>query len=504
MFPFIDTGDPAQELAQATPHPDDISWASFLYPEGTASSGLPALQTGDVAFRNRYGVISGNVRHGVLNQDIAGAAVQAEDVTGAIAVGAYSGTTRLSFNPANGGLDFLPTVADSIVDGKYSLPVPMSTLMIGKFLVTLPFTLYELAIEAVDGTPTPAGSISFTAQVGAFFGQQNFNEEGWNWFRESDLERSSGDDTFVVAVAGFTTPGINFTTNETVNINSFGIRDFIGFTGAAAGTYYAVRVPASVIASSPTGPNFLVHSAQYDTAVLDASVAPVFAEATLTTGTISGTTATLNLADPLARKTRFLAQDNDFAPFHIRLARSVGAMMRERLAVAGTDVFLVLRVPTTPPFPGVSALPPLIGLDGGVAMNDVAIFGLSYTSTDGVTFTQNPNSTIGSLSCWRSHYRRRKTRSARARRSLSSGGPFSFLLRTLARWLARASPSWPQSPAPLDRQQDLPGRSGESRQSRQDGCVRWRPGRPASTRCDASFATRRPHRPRGGCDRRCR
>jgi hypothetical protein len=66
--------------------------------------------------------------------------------------------------------------------------------------------------------------------------------------------------------------------------------------------------------------------------------------------------------------------------------------MRERLAVPGTDIFLVLRVPTTAPFPGVSALPPLTGLDGGQtppATNEVPIFGLSYTSTDGVTFNQN-------------------------------------------------------------------------------------------------------------------
>ncbi|HEX2341703.1 MAG TPA: hypothetical protein VHI98_14600 [Vicinamibacterales bacterium] len=71
--------------------------------------------------------------------------------------------------------------------------------------------------------------------------------------READFERSPGDDTFVVAVAGFTTPGIDSTTNETVNINGFGTRDFVGFTGAAAGTYYAVRVPASAIVSSPAG-----------------------------------------------------------------------------------------------------------------------------------------------------------------------------------------------------------------------------------------------------------
>ena len=56
------------------------------------------------------------------------------------------------------------------------------------------------------------------------------------------------------------------------------------------------------------------------------------------------------------------------------------------------NLFLVLRVPTTTPFPGVSATPPLIGLDGGVAVNDVPIFGLSYISDDGgTTFNRVPN-----------------------------------------------------------------------------------------------------------------
>src|ERR1700741_330908 len=48
MFPFIDTGDPASELAQGQLSADDIAYASFYYPEGTAASGPAALQSGDV------------------------------------------------------------------------------------------------------------------------------------------------------------------------------------------------------------------------------------------------------------------------------------------------------------------------------------------------------------------------------------------------------------------------------------------------------------------------
>ena len=75
MYPFIDTGDPVSELSQRSPNSDDIAWASYFYPEGSASSGPAALQAGDIAFDKRYGLITGEIRHGVLDQPIAGASV---------------------------------------------------------------------------------------------------------------------------------------------------------------------------------------------------------------------------------------------------------------------------------------------------------------------------------------------------------------------------------------------------------------------------------------------
>jgi hypothetical protein len=51
MYPFIDTGDPAAELAQRSLDSDDIAWSSFRYPEGAASSGPAALQSGDITFK---------------------------------------------------------------------------------------------------------------------------------------------------------------------------------------------------------------------------------------------------------------------------------------------------------------------------------------------------------------------------------------------------------------------------------------------------------------------
>ena len=91
-----------------------------------------ALQAGDVAFSSVYGLVTGDIRHGVLNQPVAGAHVMASDwVSGAVAVSAFSGTTQLSFNPATGGLFIAPSVAFSILDGRYVLPVPKGSYAIG-------------------------------------------------------------------------------------------------------------------------------------------------------------------------------------------------------------------------------------------------------------------------------------------------------------------------------------------------------------------------------------
>ena len=67
MFPFIDSSDPASELAQRTLDSDDIAYASFYYPEGSASSGPAALQPGDIPFNLVYGTIKGSVTHGACS-----------------------------------------------------------------------------------------------------------------------------------------------------------------------------------------------------------------------------------------------------------------------------------------------------------------------------------------------------------------------------------------------------------------------------------------------------
>src|SRR5262249_32583630 len=75
MYPFFEPDDPANELAVRTLAPDDEAWSSLLYPEGSATSGPGALQPGDRAFDEVYGLITGQVRHGVLDQPVVGASV---------------------------------------------------------------------------------------------------------------------------------------------------------------------------------------------------------------------------------------------------------------------------------------------------------------------------------------------------------------------------------------------------------------------------------------------
>ena len=63
--------------------------------------------------------------------------------------------------------------------------------------------------------------------------------------------------------------------------------------------------------------------------------------------------------------------------------------MRARIATGEIqNLFLVLRVPTTTPFPGVSQMAPSILLDGVPGgTNDVPINNRSFVSVDGVNFT---------------------------------------------------------------------------------------------------------------------
>ena len=373
MFPFIDTGDPDAERGQGQLSADDIAYASFYYPEGSAASGPGALQPGDVPFTSVYGLITGELRHGVLDQPIAGGQVFAVDrKENTVVASAFTGTTNLSFNPLNGGLFFVPTVANAIPNGNYVIPVPKGN--------------YDVGVEATDGSPVAAANISFTTQIGNFFGQQNFIEEFWNNNSEGAIERDPAEAKNVHVNNGQINSGTNITTNNVITINPFGARTNIGFINAPAGGFiYAVQFPASQISALNGGNPTLIQAGLYDTIPLDASVPVVFANAWLAKGVINpDTTATIDLANPLDRSVSFLAQDTDFAPFYFKNPQDLSEVIRLGIADGSIqNLFMVLQIQPAP-FPGVSAQPPLIGLS-----TQAPILGRSFLSTNGgLTFTR--------------------------------------------------------------------------------------------------------------------
>ncbi len=372
MFPLIDTGDPAAELNQATLDIDDIAWASYTYPEGTGA-GPAALQSGDVAFSKQFGLITGEARHGVLDQPIAGASVFAVDRdSDTNTVSAYTGTTNLSFNPLNGGLFFVPTVADAILNGNYTIPVPKGN--------------YDVGIEALDGSPVTAAQVSFTTQIGNFFGQQNFIEEFWNNNSEGAIERDPGDAKNVHVNPGKVNAGTDITTNSVITINPYGNRTNIGFVNPGANNFvYAVQFPASEISALNSGNPVLLQAGLFDTHIVDASAPVLFANVALAKGVINpDTTATIDLNSPLVSSAQFLAQDTDFAPFYFKNPHELSNRIRQGIADGSIEnLFLVIQIPAAP-FSGVSNQPPLVGLS-----TQAPILGRSYLSLNGgLTFNR--------------------------------------------------------------------------------------------------------------------
>jgi hypothetical protein len=115
--------------------------------------------------------------------------------------------------------------------------------------------------------------------------------------KEGALERRAGETSNISIDPGKSRTGIDITTNVTLNVNNFGNRNFVGFTGAGANTLYAVRFPKAQIEAIRPGQDILVQSALFDTFVADASVPALFARAVLTTGSVNPTTFAITSID---------------------------------------------------------------------------------------------------------------------------------------------------------------------------------------------------------------
>ena len=390
MYPFVNFFDADVELSQRSLSSDDVAWSSYLYPEGTATSGPAALQPGDVAFDSVYGLIKGELRHGVLNQPIAGGSISAINWdTNTPISGGYSGHTQYLADFSTGQLVLINDPTFHIRDGEYVIPVPKGH--------------YAVGVEPLDGTPVSADRINNNSFLGAIFGQLDFNEEFYNGNREAGREPRLGERQNISVKAGSTRAGVNIVTADTINISNFGSSNFSSYSGVPPGFYYAVRVPNEQLqfiidqtnATNP-GHDVLVQAMAFYTAVAipgigaatgAPGIVPVFAEATLTTGVLNGNTATLNMATPLARVTGFVAQNLDFSPMYFQEPQSLGRQIRDGIGSGAIqNVFMVLRLTTTP-----LANKELVTIFDGGPGNDVPIFGLSYFSLDGATFFRDTN-----------------------------------------------------------------------------------------------------------------
>lgn len=347
MFPFIDIDDAGSEAGQATLHTDDKAWSSFKYPEGSAATGPAALQPGDVPFHWVYRIIRGEVTDpsglGVL-----GASVQATTRFSGRTLGeGYSGFSRL-FIDAGGGLNIF-TLADSVLDGEYEIPVPRG--------------LYDVHIEALDGSPAASGNISLTAQIGDIFGQQNFAEEFWSYkVFEDAIELFPG--LSIPVFAGFRRP-VDFVTNTDAVLAVGANQDFLG-SGAVGGSdnvIYAGRFAnADVLALLESGHKLT--TGLYHTAHVDASFVPVFKKARLALGKVSadGLTADFTESEEFAETEDFVGQDNDLTPqFYrnpIKLSKKLTKQLRKH---PDMDLFLLMEVQDG--LEGPTGLDPLIALD---------------------------------------------------------------------------------------------------------------------------------------------
>jgi hypothetical protein len=318
---------------------------------------------------------------------VAGANVYAQRFPGGeVVASAFSGTAQLvaiegALSPADEGtqLFFPPDQAFGILDGDYAIPVPLG--------------FYQVGLQALDGLPAAAGNISFTALIGNFFGQLDFEEEFWNGPGEDGSEDRPGLALPLLALPGFTLPGIDLVTNATDEQASFQTINASGFTAAPGGRLYATRFPnAEVLARLTAGAT--LHTGTLATFVVDASVAPVFARASLAAGSLNPDgTASIDLAGPLRTQASFAGQASDESPFYFALPTLLSGAVETLLSAdPATDLFLVLELPAGP-FPGVSGIPPLIGLDtvgpisgnsfisndGGATFNPVPTFDFAFT-----------------------------------------------------------------------------------------------------------------------------
>jgi len=369
MFPFIGTQDAASEEQTRDLHDDDIAWSSFSYPEGSQTSGIGALQAGDIAFDSQYAVLSGSVTRGD-GAPVVGASVFAIDGFGPSArttVEANSGTARVLVLP-DGTLNLAPEDVGS-VNGDFRIPLRAGG--------------YRIGLQALDGTPFEGNRVSLAAAIGFLYGQQNFPEEFLGTLSEEiDIEAEPGRGRYVPALLNRPFDNLNFVVNRDTPLIDYQNTDFIG-TGQVIGqsdVIYATRFAnARVLSQLEAGATLT--TALAETGVIDSSVVPRFKRFALVTGSLrEDGIAEINRNFAYRQEFNFIGQDNDDTPLFFQGANGLsGRLINELRNKPDEDLFLIMEADNNFET-GDSGLPPLVGVDVD------GPFGNSYLSLNGGEF----------------------------------------------------------------------------------------------------------------------
>ncbi|MEL7022295.1 MAG: matrixin family metalloprotease [Pseudomonadota bacterium] len=366
MFPFIDTTDSASELGSRSLSKDDIAVSSFIYPEGSGTSGITALQPGDIAFDDAYDILEGSVTRD--GGPILGAHVSAitrnkkQTVTGT-----YSGSSVVFFDlfgvtPTPGGLF---AFEESAIDGNWSLPVPKNRT-------------YLIAVESLDGDPAAPGNISTNAIIGGILGQNDLPEEQFDAPSESNIEFRP-DQGIAVASRSPQASDIDFIANEEIVQRNADAIDFIG-TGAlaaAADTFlYAQSFDRDdVLARLALGD--VPISMNFRTGTLDASFVPRFYSAQLAVG-FANEDGTATITETISQKFDIVGQDGDSTPVVLGKRRKIAGQIIKALDKdPALQVFTLLEARVSELPVGPSGFPPAF-----LAL-DIDTTGQSYQSIDG-------------------------------------------------------------------------------------------------------------------------
>lgn len=374
MYNFFDFDDPLYFLNLRTLEQDDIIAASTLYPEGTAATGAPALQPGDVAFSSVYGKIEGNVTHGNLNLPVIGGDVTAiRRDNGDLVNAVYVGNARVSVNPTTLASVTLPA-AEGVVDGKYSLVVPFGT--------------YDVNLEAIDFFPQGVASVGAVATLGGGYGLNTFAEEFWNSTQESAKELAPGDSTPVtVSAATPLVSNVNFVTNRITAITNAGPPNMTDFDDTP-GSCYAVDFPISQLVAADAGRGLPLTTGIVEGVSGDQSQVCVMQQLWLAFGTVSGTTATINLAQPLDTRTNFGIQQFERMPWFFERKNLMKKIVDAYRLGTQSHVFLVAKTPNKPSAPNFSGKSNRPAVD--MRSDGFVPAGLSYIAADCVNFTESP------------------------------------------------------------------------------------------------------------------